>query len=184
MGYECRIHCLRSTRSLSHSIFDNKTTGSAIVTVETRYNIECMHLLKLFTGKRLVGSYDGSDDIRRGTSSACSRCRSHYKDEVHKQIRTRYQCLFASRLSPRTDCSPFQTGLSQLLCTSSVRANHLLTEFFDRPVLNTSAMPRFAGIFTAHVNAVFSVNHHHCGCLLYTSPSPRDLSTSRMPSSA
>ena len=24
----------------------------------------------------------------------------------------------------------------------------------------------------------------HCGCLLYTSPSPRDLSTSRMPSSA
>ena len=25
---------------------------------------------------------------------------------------------------------------------------------------------------------------HACGCLLYTSPSPRDLSTSRMPSSA
>ena len=25
---------------------------------------------------------------------------------------------------------------------------------------------------------------HHMGCLLYTSPSPRDLSTSRMPSSA
>ena len=25
---------------------------------------------------------------------------------------------------------------------------------------------------------------HHLGCLLYTSPSPRDLSTSRMPSSA
>ena len=24
----------------------------------------------------------------------------------------------------------------------------------------------------------------HCGCLLYTSPNPRDLSTSRMPSSA
>ena len=26
--------------------------------------------------------------------------------------------------------------------------------------------------------------HHYAGCLLYTSPSPRDLSTSRMPSSA
>ena len=25
---------------------------------------------------------------------------------------------------------------------------------------------------------------HYCACLLYTSPSPRDLSTSRMPSSA
>ena len=28
------------------------------------------------------------------------------------------------------------------------------------------------------------VHHHNTGCLLYTSPSPRDLSTSRMPSSA
>ena len=29
-----------------------------------------------------------------------------------------------------------------------------------------------------------SAGHEHVGCLLYTSPSPRDLSTSRMPSSA
>ena len=29
-----------------------------------------------------------------------------------------------------------------------------------------------------------SIKHHLYGCLLYTSPSPRDLSTSRMPSSA
>ena len=28
------------------------------------------------------------------------------------------------------------------------------------------------------------LHHRHTGCLLYTSPSPRDLSTSRMPSSA
>ena len=34
--------------------------------------------------------------------------------------------------------------------------------------------------------AVFAANHFATtnGCLLYTSPSPRDLSTSRMPSSA
>ena len=32
-------------------------------------------------------------------------------------------------------------------------------------------------------NAVWT-NHVELGCLLYTSPSPRDLSTSRMPSSA
>ena len=31
---------------------------------------------------------------------------------------------------------------------------------------------------------VFMVVRHHQICLLYTSPSPRDLSTSRMPSSA
>ena len=30
----------------------------------------------------------------------------------------------------------------------------------------------------------FILNTHHHACLLYTSPSPRDLSTSRMPSSA
>ena len=29
-----------------------------------------------------------------------------------------------------------------------------------------------------------ALGHHAPGCLLYTSPSPRDLSTSRMPSSA
>ena len=32
--------------------------------------------------------------------------------------------------------------------------------------------------------ASFSANAHAYTCLLYTSPSPRDLSTSRMPSSA
>ena len=32
-------------------------------------------------------------------------------------------------------------------------------------------------------NLLFTIDHH-TGCLLYTSPSPRDLSTSRMPSSA
>ena len=32
--------------------------------------------------------------------------------------------------------------------------------------------------------AINQVQSHLCACLLYTSPSPRDLSTSRMPSSA
>ena len=34
------------------------------------------------------------------------------------------------------------------------------------------------------VNSSFTVRKLSYGCLLYTSPSPRDLSTSRMPSSA
>ena len=43
--------------------------------------------------------------------------------------------------------------------------------------------------FGAVVNAVVpcescAAELRACGCLLYTSPSPRDLSTSRMPSSA
>ena len=38
-------------------------------------------------------------------------------------------------------------------------------------------------ISTAHVEYETD-NRHYAHCLLYTSPSPRDLSTSRMPSSA
>ena len=34
------------------------------------------------------------------------------------------------------------------------------------------------------VNVMYAAFNHHKYCLLYTSPSPRDLSTSRMPSSA
>ena len=45
-------------------------------------------------------------------------------------------------------------------------------------------------VLTIVINAVniitsfIFVRYLHMGCLLYTSPSPRDLSTSRMPSSA
>ena len=35
-----------------------------------------------------------------------------------------------------------------------------------------------------HGGVIFIDLRDHSGCLLYTSPSPRDLSTSRMPSSA
>ena len=45
MGYERWIQYLRSTRSLSNSISENRITGSAIATVNTRYNSVCMHLL-------------------------------------------------------------------------------------------------------------------------------------------
>ena len=37
---------------------------------------------------------------------------------------------------------------------------------------------------TLEASARFTVAAQRAGCLLYTSPSPRDLSTSRMPSSA
>ena len=48
----------------------------------------------------------------------------------------------------------------------------------DRMLLRTAALYHDAG-FT-----IGSKEHEQLGCLLYTSPSPRDLSTSRMPSSA
>ena len=38
--------------------------------------------------------------------------------------------------------------------------------------------------FQLDINEFADVHPYHFNCLLYTSPSPRDLSTSRMPSSA
>ena len=50
------------------------------------------------------------------------------------------------------------------------------------PFYNAEAMDRGVGI---RFNGVERDNvEEYCICLLYTSPSPRDLSTSRMPSSA
>ena len=56
-----------------------------------------------------------------------------------------------------------------------------------RDILAIDAGKRFLWRLMEHckVNAsVFSASAHIYYCLLYTSPSPRDLSTSRMPSSA
>ncbi len=42
-----------------------------------------------------------------------------------------------------------------------------------------------AGVFIGYASHILAMSPStHIGCLLYTSPSPRDLSTSRMPSSA
>ena len=39
-------------------------------------------------------------------------------------------------------------------------------------------------VAVTHIKPHGAINNMACACLLYTSPSPRDLSTSRMPSSA
>ena len=41
-----------------------------------------------------------------------------------------------------------------------------------------------AGVYTLEADRRAALCRQYGGCLLYTSPSPRDLSTSRMPSSA
>ena len=54
---------------------------------------------------------------------------------------------------------------------------------FGESLLNIACRRGFEDI-VAYLLEQESVSVRHCDCLLYTSPSPRDLSTSRMPSSA
>ena len=52
-------------------------------------------------------------------------------------------------------------------------------------ILNqTSIEPKNTNDKELFVDENWKINSKHRNCLLYTSPSPRDLSTSRMPSSA
>ena len=56
------------------------------------------------------------------------------------------------------------------------------------PVINSVVMESAEGVWTSPASylsaTVFATSDDDLACLLYTSPSPRDLSTSRMPSSA
>ena len=51
-----------------------------------------------------------------------------------------------------------------------------------RTIIDTAMLPAF--FRRSHINFWLGNGAHMVHCLLYTSPSPRDLSTSRMPSSA
>ena len=72
-------------------------------------------------------------------------------------------CPLAFIPAPDSDGNPDPNGLSY--------AEHFLGPFLD-------ALAEI-GVFPEVI-----MNHETYSCLLYTSPSPRDLSTSRMPSSA
>ena len=69
---------------------------------------------------------------------------------------------------------------SALIILFNIKAGRLL---FKSPVVGlVSALPTSIFIFRGSLPLVSYINNWIC--LLYTSPSPRDLSTSRMPSSA
>ena len=82
----------------------------------------------------------------------------------------------------------FYTGQNiQVLINKNI---NLLTSFFLLPILKIQ-MDKFSwggnGATLGRLNrtkAMLPVTKSNKVCLLYTSPSPRDLSTSRMPSSA
>ena len=81
---------------------------------------------------------------------------------------------------------PIECNTSDKKSIQSV-VDHTLEKFngVDILVNNAAANPYYGPILNSedsHWDKIFDVNVK--GCLLYTSPSPRDLSTSRMPSSA
>ena len=56
----------------------------------------------------------------------------------------------------------------------------------DEFLVSSFPIPGLTGLFAGYPNAprTYGITGRYSFCLLYTSPSPRDLSTSRMPSSA
>ena len=66
-----------------------------------------------------------------------------------------------------------------------IARGELTHEALIEQVLDGAAQPAAANVFTRlYADAALAAARHADACLLYTSPSPRDLSTSRMPSSA
>ena len=73
---------------------------------------------------------------------------------------------------PIRECSSDE---SSILSPADGKIIRIAQEDDDEVGNNSSRISIFLNVFNVHVNRI---------CLLYTSPSPRDLSTSRMPSSA
>ena len=82
---------------------------------------------------------------------------------------------------------PFITGnplAKDQVDIMQLKANYiLLTHAHQDHVLDAEAIAKNTGA-TIVSNYEIAMHYQSKGCLLYTSPSPRDLSTSRMPSSA
>ena len=88
-------------------------------------------------------------------------------------------CLFNRFLNPAYDVSMSTSTISIEVNRLSIKYD---SKFLDLEVIDTAGQEEYFAIQAMYfrgVHGIFLV----C-CLLYTSPSPRDLSTSRMPSSA
>ena len=74
----------------------------------------------------------------------------------------------------------YSIELSRIIMASTQEADVVLKSLCKNiaPDEKASSIGNYYGILESHLPEIMSV------CLLYTSPSPRDLSTSRMPSSA
>ena len=108
------------------------------------------------------------------------------EDEYDIPPSTEYLVYYNNDDRPLACCRLIRTDISYKL--GNVTKSYILKDIFNGEADDTRNL-----IFGSHVlkgtssvleGTRFAVASHLLTCLLYTSPSPRDLSTSRMPSSA
>ena len=91
-----------------------------------------------------------------------------------KLIRIVLLCIFACSINAEQPKNILFVGNSYLYYNNSV---HNYVEFMLREHYDSDIETKLSAIGGSRL-------HHHNICLLYTSPSPRDMRRSRMPSSA
>ena len=112
------------------------------------------------------------------------------RGEAHRDI-----CLIPTSAHGTNPASAVMAGLKVVAVACDDEGNidqqdlaAKAAEHADRLAALMVTYPSTHGVFETGIREICSVVHRNGGqvylCLLYTSPSPRDLSTSRMPSSA
>ena len=161
-GYRCRWH--RRRRSYWRQ------------SDETARREQCSKRKANMACKTALGRLDLSELLRRESEAAADSCKSQSARHVSEAtLRAAVDTLRAlDSLRRSSDRSSFPIAVLRAIfafvCSSSIA----LVSLSDRSVANSFLY----GDTTGRIGPRYGL------CLLYTSPSPRDLSTSRMPSSA
>ena len=135
------------------------------------------------TANTEVAHFLNENDIKSVLRDALKRTRSPRLMEICfgilgnmlcvKEIRISYTAVAAAE---NMDCGEFRAELLSYLTVIDALSLVELTRLLCTCVSCSSCSSLWVRDLLGNMN--------HVGCLLYTSPSPRDLSTSRMPSSA
>ena len=149
---------------------------------KTILSTHCHNDLGLAVANSLAGVQAGARQIECTINGLGERAGNAALEEVVMAMKT------------RPDLMPYETGIETTLLSKASKIVSNATGFpvqYNKAIVGKNAFAHEAGIHqdgmlknrqTYEIMTPESVGVKHC--LLYTSPSPRDLSTSRMPSSA
>ena len=124
---------------------------------------------RIFLEKRLCFNCTGSKHIAEDckSKSTCQNCNARHHTSLYDKSKTRESGMAANSVGNTAEIQP----------VVAVK----IGGFKFRALLDSGASHSYA---SSTVIELIQVRPKSTCCLLYTSPSPRDLSTSRMPSSA